>query len=174
MTKIAIAIFIAAFFLLRPYAMQENGMWYTGDDYYYFAQASSIAFGQFPSYKNEFCGLKENPITCIGSGMIAAPFVFISSLFDRLEGSNISVKRTHQNIACSWSQFGFIVSSVLCLCLGCILLYLAGLMVARPFSASWAVILIVICQGIPLYAFHRPIFSRIRNYFCKFLWSIFF
>ena len=65
--------------------MQQTGLMYGGDDQSYFAHASSLAFGQFPSYQNEvFTSGKGSPKHSIGSGVMAAPFVFVFSLIDRI------------------------------------------------------------------------------------------
>jgi len=148
--------------------MQDNGMWYAGDDYDYFAQSSWIVFGQYPSYKHEyFTAMPQGPKRSVGPGLLATPFVFIGSLIDRFEKAPIFVERNYNTIAGSWSQFGFIISSVFYLCLGCLLLYWSCLYVVKPFAASWAVILMVICQGMPLYAFRRPIFSHATEFFLQ-------
>lgn len=168
MKPISIAIFLAAFFLLRPYALQNNGMWYAGDDYHYFAVSSSLAFGQYPSYTHEFLPAPDKcPITSPGPGVLAAPFVFAFSFIDRLEGSSIVDHRTYDNVAGSWSQFGFIFSSVFYFCVACFLLYRACVSVAGPQASSWAVILMIICQGLPLFAFRRPIFSHTAEFFMQ-------
>ena len=168
MMKSALAIFMVSFFLLRPYSLQQDGLWYGGDDCDYFAQASSLVFGQFPSYKNEyFTNLKEGPMGSVGPGIMAAPFVFIFSWLDRWENSSITQKRTEQNILHSWSQFGFVVSSNFYFCLACMLLYLACASFVEPITASWAVILMAICQGMPLYALRRPVFSHSAEFFLQ-------
>jgi len=168
MKVISLAIFIAAFFLLRPYALQDNGMWYAGDDYHYFAESSALAFGQYPSYQHEFLlPHVRTPLTSVGPGILAAPFVFVFSFFDRWEGSTIADHRTYDNVERSWSQFGFIVSSVFYLSLGCLLLYVTCLEFGSSWEASWAVIFMVICQGMPLYSFRRPIFSHATEFFIQ-------
>lgn len=168
MKHISIAIFICAFLLLRPYVMQKNGLWYSDDDFDYFAQSTSIAFGEFPSYHNEFFRGKFQgktaPLGSIGPGLMAAPFVYIFSCLDKLKGSSIAIKRTKENIEGSWSQFGFVFSSVFYLCLGCQFLYLALKRFSSEKYAVAAIILTVLCQGIPLFAFRRPIFSHISEF----------
>ena len=100
----------------------------------------------------------------IGPGILAAPFVFIFSLIDRAQGSDIAEKRTEQNVTGSWSQFGFVFSSVFYFCLACALLYRMLSLMVGPSIAAWAVILMVICQGMPLFAFRRPIFSHVAEF----------
>jgi len=55
--------------------MQSNGMWYGNDDQDYFANASSLVFGQFPSYEKEFDYGAGDTLGSIGPGLMAAPFV---------------------------------------------------------------------------------------------------
>ncbi|MBF0570797.1 MAG: hypothetical protein HQL12_02885 [Candidatus Omnitrophica bacterium] len=164
MIKISCAIFISAFFLLRPFTMQSTGLWYSGDDQNYFARASALSFGQFPSYKKEYYPGFNGGMQSIGPGIFAAPFVFVFSYLDRAEGSDISKERSEKNIVGSWSQFGFVFSSVFYFCLACALLYRVLSSIVGSSAAVWAVILMVICQGMPLYAFRRPIFSHMAEF----------
>ena len=168
MKKIIIAIFIAEFFLFWPLVMQGTGLMYPDDDVDYFAHASSLVFGQFPSYKKEFLMTsQQGPQCAIGSGILAAPFVYIFSFLDNAGNSNIMESRTAQNVPQSWANFGFIFSSVFYFTLGCVLLYRASSLIISPIYAIWAIILMVICQGLPLYAFRRPIFSHIPEFFMQ-------
>lgn len=171
--KISCAIFLAAFFLLRPLTMQTTGSWYPDDDHNYFARASALCFGQFPSYKKEdFPGLQGAGMQSSGPGILAAPFVFVFSFLDRAEGSDIAEQRTPENITASWSQFGFVFSSVFYFCLACGLLYRALSVALTPCAARWSVILMAVCQGMPLYAFRRPIFTHMPEFLLQsiFVW----
>lgn len=168
MKYISIAILIAAFFLLRPYQMQKLGLMYKGDDHSYFAHATAIAYGQFPSYDKEYYKHGEGrPLHSIGSGIMAAPFVFVFSLVDRIQGSSIVEQRTADNIRQSWSLFGFVVASCTYFWLGCWLLYRSGIRFYPARYVITAVILLVIIQGIPLYAFRRPVFAHIYEFFVQ-------
>jgi len=168
MQKIAFAIFLSSFFLLRPVIMQYSGLLYPDDDFDYFAHATSLAFGQFPSYKNEyFMDATSGPQRAIGTGIMAAPFVSAFSLLDRVNGADIVEKRTAQNVQESWSVFGFIFASVFYFCLSCMLLYRSIAPLAGETFTVWAIILMVICQGMPLYAFRRPVFSHVPEFFLQ-------
>ncbi len=168
MKKIIIAIFVAEFFLFWPLFMQGTGLMYPDDDVDYFAHASSLVFGQFPSYKKEYLMTsQQGPQCAIGSGILAAPFVYIFSFLDNAGNSSIMESRTAQNVPKSWANFGFIFSSVFYFTLGCVLLYRASSLVISPIYAIWAIILMAICQGLPLYAFRRPIFSHIPEFFMQ-------
>jgi hypothetical protein len=166
--RIAIAIFLSSFFLLRPFIMEFYGSLYPNDDFDYFAHSTSLAFGQFPSYKNEYLmGESNGPKCAIGTGLISAPFVFAFSLLDRINGSTIVQARTAQNVRTSWAVFGFIFASAFYFCLGCLLLYWSARSIVGPSLAVWAVILMVICQGMPLYAYRRPVFSHVPEFFLQ-------
>jgi hypothetical protein len=148
--------------------MQETGSTYGGDDDSYFAHASSLAFGNFPSYEKEyFVTSGASPMHSIGSGLMAAPFVFIFSLADRAAGSDIIYERTMENIRESWSLFGFVFASSFYFWLACFLLYKGLRYYFHQSEASLAVILMVLCQGIPLFAFRRPVFSHIYEFFLQ-------
>ncbi len=168
MFKVAFAIFVCAFFLINPFTMQAAGQWYSNDDVDYFAHASALSFGQFPSYEKEYVAdPKLGPQISIGSGILAMPFVMAFSVIDRLEGSSIVEQRTAKNVRASWSQFGFMVASVFYFSVACFLLYriLGALTGFSP--AAWTVILMIICQGMPLFAFRRPIFSQTPEFFLQ-------
>jgi len=175
MKKILLSLLLMAFLLLRPDVMKSAHMLYPGDDYDYFAHASSLVFGQFPSYKNEyFNNIHGSPLGAIGCGILASPFVFVFSLVDKIEGSNIGVKRTQDNMPQSWAVFGFIFASVFYFSLACLLLYQAVKCYVKPHFASLAVILLIICQGIPLFAYRRPVFSHVTELFLQSLFVYLF
>ncbi len=165
---VTILIFICAFLLLRPYQLQKTGLRYGGDDASYFAHSSSLVFGQFPSYEKEYFTAGEDyPLHSIGSGLMAAPFVFVFSLVDRVGGSDIVYERTLENTSQSWSLFGFVFASSFYLWLACFLLYKGLRYYFKHHHASLAVILMVLSQGIPLFVFRRPIFSHVYEFFLQ-------
>jgi len=165
--SITIGLFLCALFLVQPFQIQKTGMWYPDDDHDYMAHATSIVFGQFPSYENEYYGGKNRPKGSIGTGLMASPFVFLGSLVDRLLGSDIGFKRTRENVVHSWSQFGFIVATSVYFWIGCFLLYRGLRYYCSSNYASWAVILMVLCQGVPLFIYRRPIFTHGYEFFLQ-------
>ncbi|MBF0485497.1 MAG: hypothetical protein HQL16_03175 [Candidatus Omnitrophica bacterium] len=175
MKAISIAIFVFAFLLLRISFMQDNGMWYNSensecfgnDDQEYFVHASSLAFGQFPSYKKEICYGLRSPTCAIGAGIMASPFVFAFSWFDRLTGSDIVESRTYKNVSGSWSQFGFVFAASVYFWFACFLLYRALRWFIEKRYATMAVIYMIVCQGLPLYVYRRPIFSHVFEFFLQ-------
>ncbi len=168
MKVITIFIFFCVFLLLRPYHLQQTGLRYGGDDESYFAQSSSLPVGQFPSYEKEYFTVRKNyPLHSIGPGLMAAPFVFIFSLIDRASGSDVVYQRTLENTSQSWSLFGFVFASSFYFWLACFLLYKGLRYYFQHRHASLAVILMVLCQGIPLFVFRRPIFSHVYEFFLQ-------
>ncbi|MCD4779980.1 MAG: hypothetical protein K8S27_05450 [Candidatus Omnitrophica bacterium] len=167
MRKVILAIFICAVLLFSPYRMQYHGVWYSDDDWDYFAHSTAIAFGEFPSYKKEFFQSGVTPLGSIGPGLMAAPFVFGFSLLDRLETAPIVEKRTLDSTKKSWSHFGFVFASSLYFILGCLLLYDGLVRYVPDRYASWSIILMIICQGIPLFVYRRPIFSHVFEFFLQ-------
>lgn len=168
MRTITVSIFVCAFLLMRPYQLQDRNLCYTGDDYSYFAHASSLVFGQFPSYEKEFfVNGDTSPLHSIGPGLMAAPFVFVFSFIDRLEGSDIVHQRTRSNITKSWSMFGFVFAASFYFWIACLLLYKALRYYVPDRHATLAIILTVLCQGIPLFVYRRPIFSHLFEFFLQ-------
>lgn len=137
-------------------------MIFTGDDTSYFAYATSFAFGTYPHVDKEFADeFGVAPLSRIGPGLMAAPFVFVGSLIDRAVGNPIVEKRTAENNAQSWSAFFFMLSTIF-------YFYLAGVILFRTTRrfysdriALFSTLLMIVPQGIALYAFRRPIFAHI-------------
>jgi len=168
MRRICLFIFICSFILLRPYIIQNGGFWYYGDDQDYFAHSASIVFGQFPSYKKEYLVIdKDYPQGSIGCSLLALPFVGSFSLIDRLSNSNIVQQRTPENIPRSWTQFGFLFAACFYFSLGCFLLYRGALYCVEERYAFLSVVFTVMAQGIPLYAYRRPMFSPYGEFFLQ-------
>lgn len=148
--------------------MQNNGLVYIGDDYSYFAHATSLAFGQFPSYKKEFFTDGDTmPKHSIGPGLMAAPFVYIFSLLDRIGKSSIILQRTRENSLTSWSLFGFVFATNVYFWIACFLLYRGLRNYFSKRHASLSIILMVLFQGLPLYVFRRPVFSHAYEFFLQ-------
>ncbi|MCX5706406.1 MAG: hypothetical protein NTW13_01860 [Candidatus Omnitrophica bacterium] len=168
MKKITWIIFVFAFILLRPYQLQNSGMMYTGDDYDYMSHATSLVFFQFPSYAKESFGTGQGiPLGSIGSALLASPFVFLTSIIDRTVGNEVIVKRTASNVHKSWTAFGFTLASVFYLWIACLFLYKGLTFYFERQVSSLTVILTVLAQGVPLYAFRRPVFSHIYELFLQ-------
>ncbi|MBF0511807.1 MAG: hypothetical protein HQL13_05695 [Candidatus Omnitrophica bacterium] len=165
MFKITLIITIFAFLLFRPNTL-NGAILHAGDDWSYFAHASSLAFGMFPHYDKEHWiegqGLPAHPI---GPGILAAPFVAFFSLFDRMAGSSIINQRTEENVLDSWTLFGFIFATAVYFWWACALLFLGLKEYFSENIASWSVLLLVLLEGAPLFAFRRPIFGHVYSFF---------
>jgi len=168
MKKITWVIFICLFILFRPYQLQDSGMMYSGDDDSYMAHATSLVFFQFPSYAKEYFTMGEGiPMHPIGASLLASPFVFFASIIDRISGDGIVIKRTALNVFRSWTAFGFTLASIFYLWITCLLLYKGLTFYFQPEISSLAVVLTVLSQGVPLFAFRRPVFSHIYEIFLQ-------
>lgn len=168
MFKVSLLFFLTVFVLFRPFQLQTSGMLYGGDDSSYFAYSTSMVYFQYPHMEKEFVDeFNIPPLSRIGPGLMAAPFVGLFSIVDRITGHPIVEKRTRTNIVDSWSLFGSFFASVVYLWLSCFLLYRALLFYVKSEIASLSVILMVLCQGAMLYAVRRPIFSHVYELFIQ-------
>lgn len=180
MRRITFFIFLSAFLLLRPYLVQLRGLCGAVDDYGYFSHAAAIVYGQFPSYQKDYFSSDSHdkktigPMETIGPGIMATPFVLAFSLGDRILKSDIVLQRTKTNVPHSWSFFGFVIASIFYFWLGCLLLYRGLKYYVPPLHASWTVILMVICQGMPMYVFQAPVLSHVYEFFfqCCFIYLL--
>ncbi len=137
------------------------------DDFDYFAHAAALSFATFPFYDKEFIYERETPLGSVGPGLMAAPFVFLFSLIDEAQGREVVEQRTQANIVKSWSQFGFLFATVFYFWTACFFLYEGLRLYVRKRPATLAIILMVLCQGMPLFAYRRPVFSHVYEFFCS-------
>ncbi len=173
MKKLSLLMFLVGFLLLKPFQLGLSDMMYYGDDFSYLAHATALAYGQFPSYKKEYyIDGGASPLQSAGAGVMAAPFVAAFSVLDRVQGRTIVQQRTADTIHGTWTVYGFIFSSVFYLWLGCFLLYRGLRVYCGEFESVLAVFLNILCQGIPLMAFRRPVFSHVSEFFLTslFVW----
>lgn len=162
MLRITIALSIACCFLWRPFQLQRSAMMYGGDDPSYFAFATSIVFGTYPDFSQEYMDEeKVPPRSRVGPGLLMVPFVAAFSILDRIEKHPVVEKRTRETILKSWSAFGAFLSVIFYFWLACWVTYLYLRKFFDDKTASWAVIAFYFIQGMPLYALRRPIFSHI-------------
>ncbi len=165
MKKISFFIFVISFFLYRPYTMQQFGMLYRGDDPQYFSYSTSMAFFEFPSFEKELTDtVQAHPI---GSGILAAPFVFAFSMIDRIIGSSIVDERNWDNVEASWTLFGFVFSSVFYFWLSNFFAYKGLRLYFSEKYSVLAIIVMILIQGVPLYVYRRPVFSHIYEFFLQ-------
>ena len=165
-----LALLVAISVLIILIVPFSDRMVSSGDDEQYFAQATSIAYFQFPSFKKEFLQDmypgQNLPSESVGSGVLASPFVFIGSIVDRILGSSIRNSRTGQNIFWSWSMLGFQISTMFYLLLGASFLYLMLLKWGTPKeSAIFTFTTIVGGGGLLVYTAVRPVMSEVYEFF---------
>ena len=180
---IVIIIFIFAFFIFRPYFMQERGLLYGGDDEGYFAHATSLVFFQFPDYSKEFYTdagtgapptADNYPMHSIGPALMSFPFVFTFSLIDRIQGSSIVEKRDVSNIIDSWTLFGFVLSTIFYFYVGILLLYKALRNYFDDIICLYSILFMILFQYFFLYVFRRPVLSHIYEFFLQSILVYFF
>ncbi len=141
--------------------MQTPGMLYPGDDYSYFSYSTALSFFQYPHFENEYVDeFNVPPLSRVGPGLMAAPFVFTFSLIDRITHHPIVEKRTKENILTSYSSFGAPFSSAFYFWMSLLFLYLGLLHFVSKKASEVSVILLVLCQGAALFAFRRPMFAH--------------
>lgn len=166
MKRITFVFFALCFLLFRPYQLHNTGMLYGNgtpgcDDNSYLAHALAIGEFEFPNYTRQAFVNGEIPMHSIGPGLLAAPFVGVANLVDRLQSTGTAEVRTYDSIRTKWAPFGFFVATVFYFWVACALLFDSAQRVMTERAASWSVILIVLLQGAALYAFRRPIFSHV-------------
>ncbi len=164
--SISVGFFIVLFLVFRPYQMQNSGMIYTGDDYSYFAFSTSFTYFTYPDFSKEYVDeTSVPPLSRVGPGLMATPFVFAFSLIDRALGNPIVEKRSKETIQGSWSEFGFLISSAFYFYASCVLLYWGLRFRFTKPSSLLSVYLMMFTQGAAIYAFRRPVFSHISELF---------
>ncbi|MEW5851347.1 MAG: hypothetical protein AB2A00_21340 [Myxococcota bacterium] len=168
MRPLVVAMLLLGALVLWPSYVQKTHLVYQGvggDDFCYFAHASSLAYLQWPDYRLELTCRGEYPMASIGPGLLAAPFVFVFSLLDRLAGHAIVHVRAPDNVVGTWSVFGFEMATAFYFGLTCLLLFQLARRRVPELVASWSVVLMVLCQGTLLYVWRRPIFSHVFELF---------
>ncbi|RYZ80438.1 MAG: hypothetical protein EOP04_25875, partial [Proteobacteria bacterium] len=169
MKKIVLVLFLLSAVLLRPGQMQQFGLIYAGvggDDFCYLSHSTAIVFGEWPSYRKESICRGELPMASIGPGLIAVPLVGLFSLIDRAQGASIVEERRADNVVHSASAWGFILTTlaIFGITLQLFRIWLGYAGVSKR-AAAWSIIFLVLAQGIPLFAYRRPIFSHVYELF---------
>lgn len=155
----------------------NSRMFSTNDDDSYFAVATSIAYGDFPSFANEYHWGQKVPHHSVGPGILASPFVFLFSTVDRIKGAPIVEKRTEENRYWTWTLLGFHVASYFYLILGTwLLLKYLSLWVDYQSATLSCLFSVISGGGILIYSFNRPVMAHTFEFFtvcmCLFLLSI--
>jgi hypothetical protein len=162
MRWLVIAIFLSSLFVLQP----NSRLMYADDDDDYFAVSTSIAFGQFPSFANEYHVGERMPFASVGPGVLAAPFVALFSVIDRVNHAPIVAKRTKDNRYWTWSLLGFQFAAYTYALLGLLALNGALRRWASRDAADIATFLSVFAGGgLLIFVFNRPVMSHAFEFF---------
>jgi hypothetical protein len=160
-----VLVLIVAFFgiLILP---SNHRLMSVGDDDDYLAVATSIAYGKFPYFSNEYHIGQKMPFASVGPGVLASPFVFSFSLIDRLERAPIAQKREKDNRYWTWTLFGFHFAVYFYLLLGTLVIYETLKQWGSEFGALLATLMTVLGGGgLLIYAFRRPVMSHVFEFF---------
>jgi hypothetical protein len=162
MRYILLVIVLMSFLLLPASAR----LMYSNDDDDYFAVATAIAYGKFPYFSNEYHMGQKMPFASVGPGVLAAPFVAVFSIIDRVEGAPIVDKREKENRYWTWSLFGFHFAVYFYLLLGIFFLYEALKFWGTKQAAMLSSLLILLGGGgLLMYVFRRPVMSHVFEFF---------
>lgn len=139
------------------------------DDDDYFAYSTSIAFGEYPSFRKDYYHAHwkyKMPMAAGGSGLLAAPFVFAMSSIDHINNHPIVQERTEHNRHWTWSAVGFHMASCFYVILGSFLLYSFLTQWCDKKAATLMTLLTLTAGGgIFIYAFRRPVMTHAFEFF---------
>lgn len=155
------AVYCCVALLFRPSSLLSTVS--SGDDASYISHAFTIALDFDLRYQNEpvFApGLVHQiapsgrvPAHPIGPGLMAAPFVAVFSILDRITDNPII--QDHMNYAGSWSIFGFFIAAASWFLLGS-WLYFDALDAIGIKTRRWTILLFATAIGVPYYVLLRP------------------
>jgi hypothetical protein len=158
-----LSVIILMSFLLLP---ANHRLMIVNDDDDYFAVASSIAYGNFPYFSDEYHVGKKMPFASVGPGVLAAPFVAVFSIFDRALHAPIVKKRDKDNRYWTWSLLGFHVAVYFYFLLGVFFLNEALKFWGTEDAAIFSTLLILLGGGgVLIYVFKRPVMSHAFEFF---------
>lgn len=126
------------------------------DDRSYLSHAFTIGYDFDLDYTNEIA-LRFNkdgnmPSHPIGSGLLAAPFVSLFGIVDRLSGHAILTRRSEYFSA--WGYFGFLFSVNFYFLIG-VILYYRSILYVYPRATLLLTLMLVFSTGIPYYVLGR-------------------
>lgn len=160
-------VFILLLFLLgfSPYhALLRADL--RADDASYLSHAFSLGLDFNLQYRDMIADWQTQdgqvPAHPIGPGLLAAPFVALFSIIDRVTGD--PVINDHRQYQYSWSLFGFIFASFFYFVSG-IFLYAKGLKQLNVALPYWQLWLISVSFGILYYVLFRPIMGHSFEFF---------
>jgi hypothetical protein len=161
--KYILSVIILMSFVLLP---ANHRLMSTGDDDDYFAVATSIAYGKFPYFSDEYHIGDKMPFASVGPGVLASPFVAVFSTIDHAIDAPIVKKREKDNRYWTWSLFGFHFAAYFYLLSAVIILYETLKLWGTKHAASLSTVLILLGGGgLLIYAFRRPVMSHVFEFF---------
>lgn len=160
---IAFAVFFALMF--NPLWLQRKKL--GSDDASYISHAFTIGLDGDMDYSNEpvikWATNKKIPAGSIGSGILAAPFVALFSVIDRL--IDHPVLDDHANFFGSWSLFGFFFATSIYFLIGVFLYLRSFLLLSSNQKALWLVLLFTLSSGVPHFVLMRFTMSHAFEFF---------
>lgn len=162
-------VYCSVALLFRPVSLLEPAS--SGDDTSYISHALTIALDFDLNYQNEpvlapgpghlVTPSGNAPSNPIGPGLMAAPFVALFSIFDRI--ADHPVIRDHNFYPGSWSLFGFFVATVSWFFLG-VWLYIDALEGIGVKINRWVILLFISAIGLPHYILLRPFMGHASEF----------
>ena len=137
------------------------------DDSSYVSHAFTIGLDFDLNYKNEpideSYSHKKVPPHPIGTGLLAAPFVALFSVIDKIQGHGII--SDHSNYLNSWSLFGLVFSNSIFFFIG-IYLYIKSfqLLSLLDYDNNF-IILLILSSTVPFFVLNRYFFSHSYEFF---------
>lgn len=160
-------LFILALFLLgfSPYhALMRGDL--RADDASYLSHGFSLGLDFNFQYRDMIADWRANngqvPAHPIGPGLLAAPFIALFSIIDRIIGD--PVIQDHKQYQYSWSLLGFILASVLYFMAG-LFFYAEGLKKINLEIPRWQLWFTGCSFGILYYVLFRPIMGHSFEFF---------
>jgi hypothetical protein len=161
--RVCFVISALSILLIKPHEAYQNFIVPSPDDYNYLANATAMVYGRFPDFTKEYRDF--GPLNhAIGSSLLASPFIFGTSIIDRLAKNPIVKARTKDRLLSSWTTFGFAVATQVYLVLGALFVFLTirdGLALPRAAAVTTITIL---SAGLPVYSLRRPISAHVDEF----------
>ena len=152
-------------FSFRPNFLSKES-YFKGDPLSYLAHSMTIALDWDLNYENELHQGREIndflPVHPIGPGILAAPFVYIFSLIDKI--NKHPVINNHQKYKYSWIIVGFIFATYVYFFLG-VILYDNSLKIIFNNQNNLLLLLLICSTGILYYVLNVPVLSHSFEFF---------
>ena len=160
------ALFFGLFFLFAfsPHDLLNKVSY---DDASYVSHAFTIGLDGDLNYVNEpvdpLYAKKIIPPHPIGSGLLAAPFVAVFSVIDRIVGHPVIVD--HNNYIGSWSIFGLVLAVNIMFFLGLLFFIKSFKLLNLLNNELWLIVLFIFSSTVPYFILRRYFFSHGFEFF---------